>query len=42
MAMQKLYEECVLHGKCGQADEKAAPLTLSEVWDVMDEVRDNW
>ena len=42
LAMQKLYEECVLHGECGQADEKAAPLTLSEIWDVMDEVRDNW
>ena len=23
-AMQRLYEECVLHGECGQADEKAA------------------
>lgn len=42
MAMQKIYEECILHGECGQADEKAAPMTLSEVWDVMDEVRDNW
>ena len=42
MAMQRLYEECILHGECGQADEKAAPMTLSEVWDVMDEVRENW
>ncbi len=42
MAMQKLYEECILHGECGQADEKAAPLTLSELWDVMDEVREDW
>lgn len=42
MAMKKLYEECILHGECGKADEKAAPLTLSEVWDVMDEVRENW
>ena len=42
MAMQRLYEECILHGECGHVDEKAAPLTLSEVWDVMDEVRENW
>lgn len=42
LAMQKLYEECILHGECGQADEKAAPLTLVELWDVMDEVRENW
>ena len=41
-AMQSLYEECILHGECGQADEKTAPLTLLEVWDVMDEVRENW
>ena len=41
-AMQILYEECVLRGERGQADEKAAPLTLSEIWDVMDEVRENW
>lgn len=42
MAMQQLYEECILHGKCGETDGKTAPLTLSEVWDVMDEVRENW
>ncbi len=42
MAMQRLYEECILHGECGQADEKAAPLTLLQIWDVMDEVRENW
>ena len=42
LAMQNLYEECVLHGECGQDDEKAAPLTLWEIWDVMDEVRDTW
>lgn len=41
-AMQSLYEECILHGECGQTDEKTAPLTLLEVWDVMDEVRENW
>lgn len=41
-AMQTLYEECILHGECGQADVKTAPLTLLEVWDVMDEVRGNW
>lgn len=41
-AMQRLYEECILHGECGQADEKSAPLTLLEVWDVMDEVRGSW
>lgn len=41
-AMQSLYEECILHGECGQADEKTVPLTLLEVWDVMDEVRENW
>ncbi len=42
LAMKKLYEECVLHGECGHADEKSAPLTLLEVWDVMDEVRGDW
>lgn len=42
MAMQQLYEDCVLHGKWGETDRKAVPLTLSEVWDVMDEVRENW
>lgn len=42
MAMQRLYEECILHGECRQADEKAEPMTLSEIWDVMDEVRENW
>jgi hypothetical protein len=42
MAMQRLYEECILHGECGQAGEKAAPLTLSHIWNVMDEVRENW
>lgn len=42
MAMQGLYEDCILHGECGQADENAAPLTLAQVWDVMDEVRENW
>lgn len=42
MAMQKLYEECILHGECGQTDEKKAPMTLSEIWDVMDEVREDW
>ena len=42
MAMQRLYEECILQGEWGQADENAAPVTLSEIWDVMDEVRENW
>lgn len=42
MAMQRLYEECILHGECGQTDENAAPVTLSEIWNVMDEVRENW
>lgn len=42
MSMQKLYEECVLQGERGQADEKAAPMTLSEIWDMMDEVREDW
>lgn len=42
MAMQKLYEECILQGEYGQADENAAPVTLSEIWNVMDEVRENW
>lgn len=42
MAMQRLYEECILQGEYGQADENAAPVTLSEVWNVMDEVRENW
>lgn len=42
MAMQKLYEDCILHGECGQADEKAAPMMLSEVWNVLDEERENW
>lgn len=42
MAMQKLYEDCVLERECGQADEKAAPMTLSEIWDMMDEVREDW
>ena len=41
-AMQKLYEECILHGECGQADERAAPFTLSQIWDIMDEVREGW
>ena len=42
MAMQKLYEDCVLERECGQTDEKAAPMTLSEIWDMMDEVREDW
>ena len=42
MAMQRLYEECILQGEYGQADENAVPVTLSEVWNVMDEVRENW
>lgn len=42
VAMQRLYEECILQGEWGQADENAAPITLSEIWDVMDEVRENW
>lgn len=41
---RRLYQwMCVIPtGECGQADEKAAPLTLSQIWDVMDEVRENW
>ena len=42
MAMQRLYEECILQGEYGQADENAAPVTLSEIWNVMDEVREGW
>ncbi len=42
MAMQQLYEECVLHGTCGETDETNALLTLEEAWDIMDEVRDDW
>lgn len=42
MAMQRLYEECILQGEYGQADENAAPVTLSEIWNVMDEERENW
>ena len=42
MAMQKLYEECVLQGERRQADEKAVPMTISEIWDMMDEVREDW
>ena len=42
MAMQRLYEECILQGECWQAEEKAAPLTLSQIFDVMDKVRENW
>lgn len=41
-AMQNLYEECILHGVCGEADEKKAPITLKEVWDVMESVREDW
>lgn len=41
-AMQKLYEECILHGECGQADERAAPFTLSRILDIMDEVWEGW
>ena len=42
MAMQKLYEVCILHGECGEESENAALMTLSEIWEVMDEVRENW
>ena len=42
MAMQRLYEECILQGEYGQADGNATPVTLSEIWNVMDEVRENW
>lgn len=42
MAMQRLYEECILQGEYGQADENAAPVTLWEIWNVMDKVRENW
>ncbi len=41
-AMQNLYEECILHGACGEMDEKKAPLTLEEVWDVMESEREDW
>lgn len=41
-AMQRLYEECILHGDCGQADETAAPLTLAQVWNVMEQERESW
>ncbi len=34
--MQRLYEECILHEECEQADQKAASLTLLEVGDVID------
>ncbi len=42
MAMERLYEDCILQGEYGQADENAVPVTLSEIWNVMDEVRENW
>lgn len=42
MAMQRLYEACILQGEWGQADENAASMTLSEIWNVMEEVRGNW
>ena len=41
-AMRNLYEECILHGVCGEADEKEALLTLEEVWDVMESERGDW
>lgn len=41
-AMQNLYEECILHGVCRETDEKKAPITLEEVWDVMESVREDW
>ena len=42
LAMQRLYEECILQGEYWQADVNAAPVTLSEIWNVMDEARENW
>lgn len=41
-AMQQLYEECILHGACGEVDDKRAPLTLEELWDAMEEAREDW
>lgn len=41
-AMRNLYEECILHGACGEADEKNALLTLEDVWDVMESERGDW
>ena len=41
-AMQQLYEECILHGKCGETDETNAGITLGEIWNIMDGERDDW
>lgn len=40
--MQNLYEECILHGVCGEMNEKEVSITLEEVWDVMESVREDW
>lgn len=42
LTMQQLYEECILHGACEEADEMKAMITLNEIWNIMDSVREDW
>lgn len=41
-AMQQLYEECVLHGAWRESNEETVPLTLEELWNIMEDVREDW
>lgn len=42
LAMQYLYETCILHGDCKEAEKPRAVLTPEELWNAMDEVRGDW
>lgn len=41
-AMEQLYQECIPHWAWATAQGTNAAPTLEEVWDMMDDVRDNW
>lgn len=42
MAMEQLYDECILHGTSEAIEEKNAFISLEEIWDIMDNERDDW
>lgn len=42
LVMEQLYEECILHSASETMDEKNVIISLEEIWNIMDNEREDW
>lgn len=42
LVMEQLYEECILHSAGETMDEKNVIISLEEIWNIMDNEREDW